>query len=303
MKKCLACAHAFESTSWSCPICSWRPELLDGHPSFSAELAEDNEGFSPEYFADLASCEIGHFWFESRNRLLMWALNQYFPTMRSGLEIGCGTGFVLEALVERFAQATLAGSEVFREGLTFAAQRVPSAELFQMDARKIPFRNEFDVIGAFDVLEHIEEDEEVLREMYGAIKPGGGIILTVPQHQWLCSDTDLYSFHKRRYSRRELKSKVESAGFRVVHATSFVSVLLPVLMISRYRFKDAGTFRSEVETNINPVVNRVLMAALTLERSLIKWGLSLPAGGSLLLVAKKIGGDSKAHDTEMVKSA
>jgi SAM-dependent methyltransferase len=287
MKKCLACAHAFESASWRCPTCSWQPALLDGRLSFSAELAENNAGFSPEYFADLATFEDGHFWFESRNRLLMWALQQYFPTMRSALEVGCGTGFVLKAMAERFTQVTFAGSEVFREGLTFAAQRAPSAELLQMDARRVPFQSEFDVIGAFDVLEHIDQDDEVLREMYGAIKPGGGIILTVPQHPWLWSDTDVYAHHERRYSRRELKSKAESAGFRVVYITSFVSILLPVLIISRYRFKRAQSFRSEMETNIHPVVNRVLMAALTVERSLLKRGLSLPAGGSLLLVAKK----------------
>jgi SAM-dependent methyltransferase len=287
MKKCLACAHAFESGSWRCPTCSWQPEQLDGRLFFSAELAEDNEGFSPEYFADLAACESGNFWFESRNRLLVWALEQYFPAIRSGLEIGCGTGFVLQALAERFAQVRFSGSEVFREGLSFTAQRVPSAELFQMDARRVPFQSEFDVIGAFDVLEHIEQDDEVLREMYGAIKPGGGIILTVPQHPWLWSDTDVYAHHKRRYTRQELKSKAESAGFRVEHMTSFVSILLPILMISRYRFKREQSFRSDMETNIHPVVNKVLMAALTLERSLLKRGLSLPAGGSLLLVAQK----------------
>ena len=132
-----------------------------------------------------------------------------------------------------------------------------------MDARKVPFQGEFDVIGAFDVIEHIDEDEDVLREMYSAIKPGGGIILTVPQHDWLWSETDVYAHHKRRYSRKELRSKVERAGFRVEYMTSFVSVLLPALMISRYRIKRAGTFETEMESNVHPVVNRVLTAALT----------------------------------------
>lgn len=218
----------------------------------------------------------------------MWALNKYFPTMKSGLEIGCGTAFVLGAMADEFTQARFSGSEIFREGLNFAAQRVPSADLLQMDARSIPFENEFDVIGAFDVIEHIEEDEEVLREMYGAVKPGGGIILTVPQHQWLWSDTDVYARHKRRYSRRELETKVERAGFRVEYVTSFISILLPALLISRRRFKREESFRAEMETDVNPVINRVLMAALTAERTLLKTGISLPAGGSLLLVAKKI---------------
>jgi SAM-dependent methyltransferase len=287
MKKCIACAHAFESASWQCPTCSWQPTQRDNRFYFSPELAEDNTGFSGEYFPALAACETGHFWFESRNRLLMWALQKYFPNIKSGLEIGCGTGFVLKGLTETFPWASFSGSEVFGEGLNFAAQRVPSAELFQMDARKIPFQNEFNVIGAFDVLEHIEEDDDVLREMYSAITSDGGIILTVPQHQWLWSDTDVHAYHKRRYSRQELKSKVEGAGFHVQHVTSFISVLLPILMLSRRRFKGEQSFQSDMETDIHPLINRVLAAALTGERFLIKRGLSLPVGGSLLLVAKK----------------
>ena len=131
----------------------------------------------------------------------------------------------------------VAGSEVFREGLAFAANRMPATELLQMDARKIPFVAEFDVIGAFDVLEHIEEDQEVLQQMHAAVKPGGGIIVTVPQHPWLWSGMDDYSFHKRRYTRAELTNKIKRAGFCPVWTTSFVTLLLPALMISRNRLK------------------------------------------------------------------
>src|SRR6266545_4042215 len=88
------------------------------------------------------------------------------------LEIGCGTGFVLSGIRKAFPELILSGSEIFSEGLNLAAERLPGVELFQMDARRIPFQEEFDVIGAFDVLEHVKEDEEVLSQMYQATRKG-----------------------------------------------------------------------------------------------------------------------------------
>src|SRR5690242_13968845 len=248
MKKCLSCACTFETPSWRCPVCAWQPPLIDGRPAFAFTLAERNSGFSADYFTRLADMEVGHFWFESRNELLLWALKKYFPAMETFLEIGCGTGFVLAAVTKQFPQARVTGSEVFREGLAFAATRMPSTELLQMDARKIPFVGEFDVIGAFDVLEHIEDDQEVLQQMHAAVKPGGGVIVTVPQHPWLWSGMDDYSFHKRRYTRAGLINKIMQAGLYPVHTTSFITLLLPALMISRTRLKRYNnSFDSEAE--------------------------------------------------------
>ncbi len=101
--------------------------------------------------------------------------------MRRYLEIGCGTGYVLSGVAQAYPAATVVGTEVFSVGLPYAASRVRSAELLQMDARQIPYVSEFDVIGAFDVLEHIDEDELVLNSMFRALRPGGGIAITVPQ--------------------------------------------------------------------------------------------------------------------------
>ena len=127
----------------------------------------------------------------------------------------------------------MSGSEIYSEGLDYAANRVKRAALFQMDARDIPFESEFDVIGAFDVLEHIEEDEQVLEQVFRAVSPGGGIMLTVPQHRFLWSQQDEYACHVRRYEAKELRDKVEKAGFQVEWATSFVTLLLPLMVMSR----------------------------------------------------------------------
>ena len=92
--------------------------------------------------------------------------------MRRYLEIGCGTGYLLSGIAAAYLKAKVTGSEIFCVGLPYAASRVEMAELLQMDARQIPYVDEYGVIGAFDVLEHIDEDETVLSGMYRALRPG-----------------------------------------------------------------------------------------------------------------------------------
>jgi SAM-dependent methyltransferase len=168
-----------------CPSCRLSPVLIDGFDSYAPSFANEGGGFKATYFSQLARLEQVNFWFRSRNKLLLWVLEKYCPNFQSLLEIGCGTGYVLSGISKEYPRSTLFGSEIFIAGLGFAAARLPSAKFMQMDARSIPFENEFDVIGAFDVLEHIKEDEEVLSQMRMALKPEGLMLLTVPQHAWL----------------------------------------------------------------------------------------------------------------------
>jgi SAM-dependent methyltransferase len=157
-----------------------------------------------------------------------------------------------------------------------------------MDARRIPFREEFDVIGAFDVLEHIKEDEAVLTQMYQATRKGGGILITVPHHPFLWSTSDDFARHARRYQTRELRNKVKKAGFEVLRMTSFVSLLLPLLALSRLKQRfSREPFDPSAEFNISSSVNTALEKILDAERTLIRAGLSLPAGGSLLLAGRR----------------
>jgi len=286
MKVCLHCRHQFAGPDWRCPACGYLPPQVDNHPAFAPELAEDNQGFDPEFFELLARLEPQNFWFRSRNRLLFWALRKYFPQARNFLEIGCGTGYVLSGIHREFPQLKLFGSEIFQQGLAFAEKRVPEATLFQMDARRIPFAQEFDVVGAFDMLEHIEDDEAVLREMFQASRPGGGIMLTVPQHRWLWSVVDDQSFHKRRYVRGELEHKVQQAGFTLRRSTSFVFFLTPFMLLSRIRRQwSKARYDPVAELKIGPAANMILEQAMNLERKAIEWGWSFPLGGSRLVVA------------------
>jgi SAM-dependent methyltransferase len=187
-----------------------------------------------------------------------------------------------------FPEVSLAASDIHIAGLKYTRARVEKADLFQMDARDIPFVDEFDVIGAFDVLEHIVEDQQVLSEMFRAVKPGGGIILTVPQHPFLWSQTDVRACHVRRYSVKELKEKVEKAGFSIRMSTSFVSLLLPLMALSRLNKKKATNTDQLTELKVGGAVNWVLENILNFERLLIRNGLYFSAGGSLLLIAEKM---------------
>jgi SAM-dependent methyltransferase len=287
MIRCPGCALLFSFTTTSCPQCLFSPEIITGFPAWAPHLAFESEGFNSNYFNDLSLLEKNNFWFRARNALIIWAIKKYFPNFNSFLEIGCGTGFVLSEIATRFPNTKTLGTEVFVEGLKFAHARVTNGHFMQMDARHIPFENEFDLIGSFDVLEHIEEDQSVLSNMYKAIKPGGGLMISVPQHPWLWSTADDFACHVRRYTAKEITSKIKQAGFNILRNTSFVSFLLPAMFLSRAKHRGKQNYNLESEFNISSVLNRTLETILTVERQFIRMGISFPLGGSRFIVAKK----------------
>ena len=181
--------------------------------------------------------------------------------MKSFLEVSCGTGFVLSGVNNHFSFTNLLGSEM---------------NDFE----------QFDCIGAFDVIEHINEDELVLDNIFRALKPGGALLLTVPQHRWLWSAVDEHACHVRRYIRSELVGKVTQSGFMVEYVTSFVSLLITLMWLSRLRASNAN-YNSMDELQIPNWLNRLLEMVMCFELKLLKIGIKFPFGGSLLLLAKK----------------
>jgi SAM-dependent methyltransferase len=240
-------------------------------------------------FSTLAPLEPTSFWFRGRNRLILWMLERHTVGPKRLLELGCGTGFVLAAIRERFPDAVLTGAELFVEALDVARARVPSAELIQVDGRALPFVDEFDVACAFDVLEHIRDDEVVLDELARAMRPSGTLIVTVPQHERLWSAVDDYSHHVRRYSRRELVRKLERADFRVRRITSFMSILLPAMVAARLpkRRKNVAEIDPFADFRLPRSVDAAFDHLLRVEHALLRTGVSLPAGGSLIAVAER----------------
>jgi SAM-dependent methyltransferase len=285
VKLCTECSASFTSQEWLCPVCGNVPACREGFRSFADP--QGGEGFHPDFFAGLAAVEQNNFWFLARNRLIGDFVHRCFPQAGTLLEVGCGTGFVLSGLAARFPSIKLTGSEYFVQGLPFAQQRVPQATLIQADARKLPFVDEFDLIGAFDVLEHIDEDEDALASIFRAVRPGGGVLITVPQHSWLWSSADDAACHVRRYSRRELVDKLAAAGFAVEEVTSFVTLLLPAMILSRLFKRNSPKGDPLAELKLPPFLNKFFAVLMAFERRLTNLGVCFPCGGSLLVVGTK----------------
>src|SRR5262245_20784583 len=158
-----------------------------------------------------------------------------------------------------------------------------------MDARHIPAREAFDLVGAFDVIEHIADDEGVLRGMRAATVQGGGIIVAVPQHPWLWSRADEIAYHERRYRRGELEEKMRRNGFEVLFSSSYTSLLLPLRVASRPKGGGrAGNEEVERKFALAPRVNGLFTAVLRAEVRMTLAGLRWPAGGSRVVVGRAI---------------
>ena len=230
-------------------------------------------GFPRASFARLAALEDRNYWFRSRNRLIVWALRRHFRgcavTSRSGAAPAASWG-----RGKRVPEVAALGGEMHAAGLEQAARRVRRAQLLQMDAVHIPFRGPFDVVGCFDVLEHVADDAAVLAQCFLALRSGGGLILTVPQHRFLWSAADQYAGHVRRYRRGEVLERLAAAGFRPVLVTSFVSLLLPLMWAARARHRRVDErYDPSAELNVGRATNAVLGGVLDIERVLIGLGI------------------------------
>jgi SAM-dependent methyltransferase len=288
MKLCLACHTSFIGLDWKCPACGHAPREIDGWTSFAPELALSNDGMAPDAHHGLDNEQEKSFWFRSRNKLIADLAVQYFSQAQNALEVGCGTGYVLSGLQSILPGLRLIGSEIYLNGLPYARRRLGSeVELYQMDARRLPFAEEFDLICAFDVLEHITEDSDALDSMFRALRPGGGVLLSVPQHPFLWSRADEIAFHKRRYRRGELESKCRTAGLRVLRSTSFVSILMPAMLAQRGLRGNSKDYEPQAELNLPRYLDQTFNLLLDIERRLIKLGLNFPFGGSRFIVARK----------------
>lgn len=286
---CPRCGGELTPEQWRCVECRFSPPQSDG----IIDLLGDGGlagAFDLDDAESLEYIEESSFWFRARNRLIEWVLSEQAQTATSLLEIGCGNGFVLAALEGARPDLALSGAELGRNGLTIARKRLERTTLYQFDARSTPFQSAFDVVCALDVVEHIDEDVAVLDQMRQAVVPGGLIVVTVPQHQSLWSPADDYAGHKRRYSRSELMSKMKSVGLAPTLVTSFGSAALPLMMLSRFRERHARTtFDPMREHREAHRADAVLDALYNVDLALIRRGRSLPAGGSLLVVARALG--------------
>lgn len=272
---------------------------MDGIACYSASAATAHDDY-PDVGFDLTDATAAtSFWVRSRNRLFGWLVRREVARLGTArmLDVGCGTGDFARA-VRGTPGLTLTGSEIYLSGLRHARARLPDVEFVQYDVTEGRLDRDFDIVTAFDVLEHVERDVEGLRNIRAMLGDGGVLILSVPQHAFLWSTLDDLVHHKRRYSRTMLLDRLRRAGFRPVRVTSHVFVLFPLMLASRLldRLKrgrgaeaipeaDAGR---EIEARVvfPAPVNWLFDRVMRLDEAMIRLGLSLPFGGTLVVVAR-----------------
>lgn len=206
MLKCKICQSVLNKTDkgFSCPICKKEYPSIDGIFCFSEIYNKDS--FSEDFFKILYEVENNNFWFRVRNLIIGNLIQKYLPLESKIIEVGCGTGFVTSYLKKLGYDIDCA--DLYLKGLKYCKIRDAANTYYQFDIYDKLLYDHYDGICAFDVIEHIDNDDIVLNNMKNALKDGGFIFITVPANKRLWSKNDVYSMHKRRYNLSELKEKI-----------------------------------------------------------------------------------------------
>jgi SAM-dependent methyltransferase len=234
-------------------------------------------------YQQMAELDHRHWWYRARRRILAELIRREArpPANAQILEIGCGTGHNL-AMLSGFGH--IDGLELDDEARALSEKRLgrkvmssPLPELAEVSNRH------YDLIGAFDVIEHIENDRAALASIATKLKPGGKFVMAVPAHQRMWSAHDVVNHHKRRYSKRSLKALIEGSPLQLDKIGYFNSLLFPLALAERAASKLRGKASAGVALPPAPL-NAALEKVFGLERHLVG-RLPLPIGLSLFAVA------------------
>jgi len=238
---------------------------------------------------DYFEIEEQSFWFVHRNNILIEIINRY-SNGNSFFDIGGGNGYVAKKLQENGFDAFLI--EPGLEGIVNAQKR-GVRKLINSTFQEACFKpNTLYNVGLFDVLEHIEDQDKILNDIYNVLTQDGMMFLTVPAFNLLWSDEDDYAGHFKRYRRNELVEIVRNHGFEVIYSTYFFSFLFfPILFFraipSKIGFYKQNFQKSKGQHSSNSITNTFLDLVMQFELKKIRKGKTIKFGSSILLVAKK----------------
>ena len=234
-------------------------------------------------YQQMAELDDRHWWYRARRRILAELVRREARPPKDAriLEIGCGTGHNLSMLA---GFGHIDGLELDDEMRALSEKRLgrkimrsPLPELGEVKDKS------YDLIGAFDVIEHIDDDVAAVAAIATKLKPGGKFMMTVPAHPWMWTAHDVANHHKRRYSKRALKTLIEGSPMKLDRIGYFNSLLFPVAVAERAVSKVRGKDDGNVSLPPAPL-NSALEAVFGAERYLVG-RLPLPPGLSLFAVA------------------
>lgn len=264
-------------------------KIIDGIKVFHADIDSDHKDYNAQGLDNLFKAEEKHFWFIARKEFIYQNMKKYISKESKIIEIGAGTGNVSRYLMRK-GYGNISVGEMHINGLRYAKD-YGIEECYQFDLLEIPFENEFNTVCLFDVLEHIEDDDLALKNIFISLKKEGEIVLTVPSHKWLWNRDDKIAGHKQRYTKKELVKKLEENGFEIITARYFFLMITPLLYLRTILNKDNKSAISHKEFNkdisMNPILNNILLFISRIENKFNKYLPNL-FGGSLFIMARKV---------------
>jgi len=231
--------------------------------------------------------ETDHWWFKSRRKYLLDLLRNA-PKDSKILDIGCSSGIFLKDLEKLgFSVENLYGVDISDKAIANCkANGIPNA--FVMDAQNITLAQTFDIIIASDCLEHLQDDEQALKNWKSLLKVGGMMYVFVPAFMSLWSYHDVVNMHYRRYTNAELKSKIAAENLQILKSSYWNFFLfLPVYGFRKVSsvFQKNKTGESDISIG-NSFVNKALLQLIVFENKLLK-AFNFPFGVSTFCIARK----------------
>ncbi len=259
--------------------------------SFQAEVAVGSTAVEEQDYRTTYELEGHNWWFVGMRRISL-ALLGHRPNARPEdrgpiLDVGCGTGIMLEHL-ESMGSPT--GLDFSATALDFCRQR-GADRLVQGRGEQLPFADaSFAAVTAFGVVEHIDADRAAIEEWARVLRPGGDLVLLTSAYQWMWSGHDVSNHHTRRYVTKEIRQLLEDAGLRPTRVSYVNSLLFPpilaVRIVERLRRGSRPPAPHKDTGEVPAAVNRLLVWLLDLERRMIERR-GLPFGVSIVASATK----------------
>jgi SAM-dependent methyltransferase len=236
-------------------------------------------------YEQMARLDGQHWWFTARRRILDGVIERIVRPARGAriLELGAGTGHNL-AMLSRFGEVEASELDPVARGIASERLGRPVVEAALPDLSMFP-ADSYDMIALLDVLEHVPDDKGSLKAIYGRLKPGAALLLTVPINPWMWSAHDVAHHHHRRYRKREIRKLAADAGFVIDLLSPFNSLLFPPIAVVRLVGKLTGKDDSDDAMPSAPV-NTILDTLFGLERGIIG-RVPMPFGVSLVAVLRR----------------